>query len=503
LPQLWVMPTEALGRSWSQTRWQEFVRTNPVLAAHMPDDPDEFKLLEMHFDRFTMNVVGSNSPANVASRPVGIVNQDEVCKFREATESESSTMKLADQRTKTFPRAFRGKASTPTIPEHEFWQDFLAGDQRYYWMPCPHPECGQELKFEHSRATLVWDPEAKTADGLWDLAKVQQTAHYVCPHCGGEIWDKHKPSMLLKGRWVPSNPAAAAGRRSYHLNSFYSPDVTFGTMAVKFLEGQDLFGLQDYYNGWLAIPWTTYEENVKQEKVLNIRSDKYRVKQIPYAPEELAYVAIESDPGLHRTHWGAIATSITGEMSLIDYGTTLALEDVIRLFHDLEWKYRDSSDHVQAQMGLMDSGDFTMRVYDACAASNGLIWPSKGSDASTGAWNQSLIKTHPSLVLYTYVDYTAKFQIYVDAISKRLPPLVWLPQDVSIDVINGCSGQQLLVKRTPRGVMRYFKPLPEDHYGDILKLGRVNWWVMRQHFQEDLTSSESGGVEQQGSSPGS
>ena len=478
MPSLWVMPTEALGRSWSQTRWQPLIDSNPLLASHKPADSDEFKLTEMHFDRFTMNVVGSNSPANLASRPAGIVTQDEVCKFAKASSEEASAMKLADQRTKTFgDAALRVKSSTPTTPENEFWIDFEAGDQSYYNVPCPH--CGQAIVFEHSRHSLVWDEKAKDSDGKWQLPLVKTSAHYLCPwpECGHPIYDHDKPRMLLGGDWIARNKNAPAGRRSFHLSSFYSPDVTFGKLAVEFLEAQNLFCLQDYYNGWLALPWQEMAVNVKHESILALREQGVRLGRIPWASEDLAFVVLTADPGQNMTHVIATAFRKDGAMVPIWAETVLAIEDLLALPGQLRFETTDGSAHAP-YTGLVDSGDFTMRVYDMCARSGGFWWPSKGTDASMGTWTRTQLKTHP-LILYSYVDYTLKLALYVEKIQKRLAPLLMLPEDASVELINGLSGQQIHEKRTPRGVLRYFKKLPDDHFGDCLKLALFCWWILR------------------------
>ena len=476
---LYVMPTEALGRSWSQTRFHPLVDDNPVLAQHKPGNSDQFKALEMLFDRMTMNVVGSNSPANLASRPAALVICDEVCKFARASSEESSAMKLAEQRTKTFPSALRAKMSTPTTPENEFWIDFLASDQSYYYIPCPN--CREHFVFEHSRETLVWSPDAKTADGLWDLGKVKESAHYACPFCQFPIKDHHKPGMLLAGDWKATNPSAPASHHGYHLNSFYSPDLqcSFGNMAVRFLQSLNLFGLQDYYNGWLALPWSDMAVNVKEESILALRNNEYRFGTIPdFLFSKLAYLTLCADPGQNETHWIIAAVCTDGEIAVVDCGTCLAPEDLVGIMK-VKTFMAPNGKELRCRIGLVDSGDFTTRIYDLCHRSGGLLWPSKGSPASFGAWSETALKTHPGLNLYTYVDYTAKLALYVEKVQKRLPPLLHLPADAPAELIHGMSGQQLLEQRTPRGTTKYWKKIRDDHYGDCVKLAMVTYWVLQ------------------------
>lgn len=481
LPVLWVMPNESLGRSWSSTRWQPLVDANLTLARWKPGDSDHYKLLEMHFERCTMNIVGSNSPANLASRPAGIVVCDEACKFAPATQDEASAMDLADQRTKTFgARALRVKASTPTIPEHQFWLQFLASDQRYYHIPCLH--CGQPMTFEMAKHTLRWSPDAKDVDGRWDLRKVRETAAYHCPRCDGPHRDRDKPGMLLAGDWVATNPRAEPTRRGYHLNSFYSPDVTFATMAAKFIESEDLFGLQDFYNGWLALPWENRVMSVTDTDVMKLRLEGHRMGKIPVPAADLYWVGLFADPGETRTHWTAIATGKGGEQWILAWGTTLTVEDLDEVRRNAVYTAACGAT-VEAEFGIIDSGDFTMRVYDFCQASRGFWSPSKGQDVTFGSFGQANPRSHPGLVLYSYADFQAKLELYERRVKRKLPPLLHLPEDAGAEIIDGLSGQSIVEVRQRGGVIRRFKKLPNDHYGDCVKLGQLAWWVTRLEYE--------------------
>ena len=74
-------------------------------------------------------------------------------------------------------------------------QLFLAGDQRRYHVPCPHCDELQTLKW----ANLRWirNPQNETlVTSVW----------YVCEHCGSEIDERHKVTMLPR--------SATAGARA-------------------------------------------------------------------------------------------------------------------------------------------------------------------------------------------------------------------------------------------------------------------------------------------------
>jgi len=265
-PVLWLMPTELLARSFSRTRWMPFLTESDAMRRHFPDDRKKITMLEQHFDRCTLTFVGSNSPANLSSRPIRILVADEVDKFAVATSREAAALELAMQRTKSYSSSKHFLTSTPTTVEGEIWQHFLQGDQRRFFIPCPH--CGRPIKLLWPQ--VKWDPKAKKGDA-WDLSRVRATAHYKCQECAGQITDAQKVVALRKGAWRPENPDAIPGVRSYHLSSLYSPAArcTWGNLAIAFIQAKDsLLGLQGFINGDLAEPWENQDSRIERLELI-------------------------------------------------------------------------------------------------------------------------------------------------------------------------------------------------------------------------------------------
>jgi len=268
---IWVMDTESNARSFSETRWQPLIKDCDALAALMPADRDEFKNLQQKMGQSLIHFVGSNSPGNLASRPADLVVMDEVDKFAVTTAREANAVDLVEQRTKSRAMTKVVKTSSPTEPTGLIWKSWLHGDQRQYFVPCPH--CGEfiVLQFEAVR----WDPAAKTSDG-WNFELVKKTARYYCQNCDGEIHDGHKTAMLRAGEWRPTNPNAAPGVRSYQLTSLYSPwaKTTFGELAVEFLKHKARFDMKGWDNGYMARPTQELAERVEWE-ILAARREAY------------------------------------------------------------------------------------------------------------------------------------------------------------------------------------------------------------------------------------
>jgi phage terminase large subunit GpA-like protein len=266
-PALWLMPTENLARSFSKSRWMPMLEDCPAMVAHFPSDKDKLTHLEQHFDRSTLTFVGSNSAANLASRPVRVLVADEVDKFAQASEREADALDLAEQRLKAFSSSKLFLTSTPTTTEGRIWQRFLRGDQRRYYLPCPH--CKAPIRLEWRQ--VKWDETAKLEDGKWDFGRVRASARYECQLCKGAMTDAQKVAGLRHGQWIPENKGALPGVRSYHLSSLYSPDrkCTWGHLAVQFIESQEsLIGLQGFINGNLAEPWENQAAPRQREELI-------------------------------------------------------------------------------------------------------------------------------------------------------------------------------------------------------------------------------------------
>ena len=471
-PFVWVMPTEGLAKSFSETRWMPLFDDSPTLSDQKPSNPNKFKNLEQHFRRCTGNFVGSNSPANLASRPAGLLLLDEVDKFAGETDQETSALHLAENRTKSFVGALRVKTSTPTTVDGPIWQEYLKGTQEKFLLPCPHCAERIELLWEQVR----WDKEAKT-DEKWDMSKVEESAHYECQHCKESINDGMKMEMLQEGVWIASNPSAQKGFRSFHLNSLYAPwrSCSFGALAVKFLrDGETIQGLQDFTNSTMAMPWEQVETSIGDARILGLKGE-YDHATCPI--EDPASIVLCADVGQSESHWVVTAFAHDGSAYVIDYGTVLAVEDMLGLIGK---QYpTPSGEMVQAECGLIDSGWATYRVYQTCMDSGGFFHPAKGSGATFGGKiSRTALEQYPGVVLYGFIDTTLKGELYLTRIKDGKPP-IQIPRKVTRDFLKGISGQKLVKRKTPSGYVFVWAAKRDDHFGDGLKLCCVAWHVLR------------------------
>jgi phage terminase large subunit GpA-like protein len=371
-PALWVLDTQTNAQSFSESRWQVMIDDNEVMRRHLPANKDKFKNLDQAFDRMHLWFIGSNSPGNLAGRSISLLCLDEVDKYKTKTKQEAAAVQLAVQRVASFPMHLIVLTSTPTTQEGSIWKAWLEGDQRRFWVPCPH--CGEMTTL--SWPMMKWDDSARGDDRKWDLKRVRETARLECPKCSGHITDAVKTKMLRDGQWLAENNNALPGHRSYHLSALYSVRRSFGALAVKFLQDkQSMMGLQDFVNSILAEPWE--DQITDEQRPLTV--GEYRLNP-PAEEEEIRMMAV--DVQLTVLFYVVRAFNKQGESRLIDEGQLTTWGDIEAKITEHGMDKLRRVGPTMAKLVVIDSGFRTDEVLDFCVREKCI--PGKGEDRPQG-----------------------------------------------------------------------------------------------------------------------
>ena len=364
-PVMVVYPSDTLAESISVNRLQPMFRLAAPLKERWKEN-DSTKT-ELQFDGMYLTLVGSNSPANLASRPVRFLFLDEVDKYPGATKKEADPIKLARERTKTFHNSKVFMTSTPTLKSGHIWQALEEADvEKHYFVPCPH--CGKMIELKWSQITFP------NEDGMSYMDRAE-LANYVCQECGCIITDQDKPQMLRYGEWrIVRQNAALARTVGFWINTLYSPFVRFSEIAREFLKSKDdPEALQNFINSWLAEPWEDTKLKTSADTVMDRQADLPELVVPEWAKLLTGGVDVQ-ETSVYWTirAWGNYLTSQN-----IAHGQALSFAEVERVMN-LSYGKEDGSQMV-VQLALIDSGDNTDAVYDFCASNSDWALPSKGS----------------------------------------------------------------------------------------------------------------------------
>ena len=192
----------------------------------------------------------------------------------ELTTGEGSFVAVAEGRTVAF--GHRGKIcmlSTPTTYERSLiWVYYQEGDQRHYFMPCPH--CGEDVNF-------VWENFDWTTDEAGQVSEVW----YKCQNseCGERIYNHHKAQMLPSGDWKPTAKAISESKRSYYMPAFLSPVgmLDWKTIVERYLKAvEDPLAMASWVNLYCGLPYKQAGHRPKADNVIRNKG-AYQSGNIP------------------------------------------------------------------------------------------------------------------------------------------------------------------------------------------------------------------------------
>lgn len=257
-PILVVQPTQDMAASFSRDRLSPMLRDTPCLKDKVKDPRSRDSgntLYHKQFDGGHITLVGSNSPAGLASRPIRLVLFDEIDRYQPT--SEGDAIELAKKRATTFWNRKFVMVSTPTNKgSSRIEAAFDNSDKREYYVPCA--DCGEHQVMRWSN--IQWEQDAP------------ETACYVCGYCGS-IWDDAaRFRAIRRGEWRATAPFVGAA--GFRLSGLCSPWTTLESMVKDFLAAKKLpETLRVFVNTTLGELWEDDGEGVNDLEIMNNRED--------------------------------------------------------------------------------------------------------------------------------------------------------------------------------------------------------------------------------------
>jgi phage terminase large subunit GpA-like protein len=258
-PIMCIQPTLDMAATFSKDRLSPMLRDTPVLANKVKDPRSRDSNNTTYHKTFEgghITLVGSNSAASLASRPIRVLLFDEVDRY--TVTSEGDSIALAKKRAMTFWNKKTVMVSTPTNEgSSRIASAFEETDKREFYVPCH--ECGEEQ-------VLKW----KNVN--WEQDK-PQTAVYICEHCG-VVWDDaDRFRAIRRGSWQATMPEVV-GKAGFRLSGLYSPWTSLESAVKDFLEAKKLpETLRVFVNSFLGETWTDEGERVDDFDIASHRED--------------------------------------------------------------------------------------------------------------------------------------------------------------------------------------------------------------------------------------
>lgn len=387
---LYIHPTEKDAESFSTLRIAPMIRDTRRIRNKVADykgrDAKNTKL-QKTFPGGVLNLIGSNSASPLASKPIRILICDEIDRWAASAGTEGDPFSLAHARQTTFYNWKTMEVSTPTIKGSSLIaKHYEEGTQERYETKCPH--CGKfhEIRWDN----LIFDKEKRfiVADGS-KTYEITSEILYLCPSCG--CYTEERIMKKQPCRWNARNPQALKqGHRSFWLNAFMSPWVTWEKIAYQFLNSKnDPKRLQVVKNTLFGELWEDYGAYDIDPTGLFKRRESYGKNQdgtYVEVPEEVGFLTMAVDTQDDRFEYEILGHGKGGETYGIKKGMIMGRPDDIQTQNKLREVilqpryFKDKRYSLRPALTFIDSGGhFTQAVYRFCQSMFAYkVFPIKG-----------------------------------------------------------------------------------------------------------------------------
>ncbi len=353
-PILVLQPTLDMAQAFSKDRIAAgLLGSTPCLKGKVKDprarDSGNTTLHKV-FPGGALTIVGANSPAGLASRPIRLVLCDEVDRYPTSAGSEGDPIQLARKRSATFWNRKIIMVSTPTNQgSSRIEEAFEASDQRDYHVPCRHCEHYQTLRW----GNVQWEKDQP------------ETAAYMCEECGVLWSDSDRIWAVRNGQWVAKYPERRVA--GFRINGLYSPWTPLADGARDFLAvKKNPEQLRVWTNTYLGETWIEQGETIDEMDLAERREEMVDI------PDDVMLLTAGVDVQDNRLELSIIGWGRDDESWVIDHKTIYGDPSTPHLWNDLDnillTHYQtESGRDLNIRAAAVDSGGhFTNSVYQYC-----------------------------------------------------------------------------------------------------------------------------------------
>jgi phage terminase large subunit GpA-like protein len=354
-PMIVLQPKREAAEAWSKDRLDKMIRDTPALKGLVKDkrtqDSDN-TILHKSFPGGHVTIVGSNSPSDLAMRPVRITLCDEIDKYPESAGKEGDPIKLIEERSDTFWNALSVRVCSPTVQGNSRIEtEYELSDKRVFHGLCPHCNKLEDLKWENVKWTEE-DPEG--------------SASYVCSQCEKPWSEIDRLTAISRGEYLATAPFK--GHAGFKVNKLASPWQPVSVLVRKWLEANESpEKLKTFVNTQLAETWVEKGESPEYKRLYE-RRELYKINTLPKGTVFLTAGAdVQKDRieveivgwGRDKQSWSVDYRVLMGNTADITSPAWIELNKILN-----ETWITEEQRELQIRIMNVDSGYNTQTVYD-------------------------------------------------------------------------------------------------------------------------------------------
>jgi phage terminase large subunit GpA-like protein len=458
-PILVVEPNVEMAEALSKDRVAPMLRSTPVLAdlvadARTRDSGNTIRHKEFPGGHLTL--VGANSAAGLAMRPIRVVLFDEIDRYPSSAGTEGDPVKLAEARTSAFWNARRVTATSPGLRGGRSWRLWELTDQCEYMVPCH--DCGtvQPLRWER----VQWDK-----DGAGE--HLPGTAVYVCERCGSAWNDAERWRAVRAGGYRPT-AVSRNGWRGFRLPAMAVLGRRLAPMVLQWLEAQgNPEQLKVFKNTVLADWWEEQYETLDETGLASRRELRVEVGGVVEVPAPCPLVTAGVDVQDNRLEvslwaWGHGEESWLLEHRVLygDPSAPATWDELDRYLSRPLPRAAGGVDWIRAT-GLDTGGHHTQAAYDFCGprfrrqtpdGGQSFVFAMKGFAGTGEVWPRQHSRVSAKVPVWPIRVDPAKEQLYGRlALVDHGPGYVHLPTTVGDDWLAGLVAEKVVTVTDRKG----------------------------------------------------
>ena len=285
-----------------------------------------------------------NSVADLKSNKFNFIVEDELDEAAAEIKDLGDVEKVVEGRTygTAFYKILQGSTSS-RAETSRIYKNYLLGDRRHFFPPCPH--CGEkqelDLKREGEDFGLTFRRDTDKKTGIKILKK--ESIRFICKYCKKDFHESDKHWLLNNGVWRPTSQTTDPLRTSYKAPGLLSPVLPWARICQAFIDtgfGQDIPKYKDFVIDMMASPWFSVKKSAKWE-MLKERAEEYTLGIVPQGKlKTISGVEVYTGPMLFyggvdvqgdRLELAVVGFGYNGEKWIVDrqvfYGNTARIDD--------------------------------------------------------------------------------------------------------------------------------------------------------------------------------